>query len=311
MTCSDNSVFCDWLDVTFSPTSSPVSDVRLFLDTLLCPVRYSDHEQTVIDVGQGVFVLQLKKRFHRFSASGAALAHLRKLFEFEPFLSILASCPHKVTRLDAALDIPIDAPKVLRFLESKFPMDEVHLQRKSLRVTRMYSARASDGLQTGTWYAGHRSSARVTARVYDKQAESLDRRGEVILPLTRVELTFRKDHGCTLRDAAMPYSLFHSFAAPLLQNPPSGVPQWVPNGQPWISPTVAPKLPYELFKRRLESSPELDRLAFLASGFGESGKLLMLRVFADMLDAQLKAQVANSENGGDDVNQLRERSDRG
>jgi hypothetical protein len=305
MACSDNSVFCDWLDVTYSPESSPISDVHLFLDTLLCPVRYSDNEQTIIDVGNGVLVMQLKKRFHRFSASGAALAHLRKLLEFEPFLSILASCPHKVTRLDAALDIPIDAPKILRFLESKFPKDEVNLQRKSLRVTRMYSARASDGSQTGTWYAGHRSSARVTARVYDKQAESLDKRGEVILPLTRVELTFRKDHGCTLRDAAMPYSLFHSFAAPLLQNPPSDVPEWVPNGDPWVSPPVRPKLPYELFKRRLETSPELDRLIELASGFGESGEALILRAFSDRLHARNRAQTAPVENDGSDVVHVR------
>lgn len=289
MTSAESSVFCDWLDVTYSPNDGALPDIHLFLDTLLCPVRYSDAEKTVVDVGSGVIVMQLKKRFHRVSASGAALAYLRSLGEYEPYLSQLSLHPHKITRLDAALDIPIDAPKILRFLESKFPADLVNLQRKALRVTRMYSARASDCVLTGTWYAGHRSSARVTARVYDKQAESLAMRGESILPTTRVELTFRKDHGCTLRDAAMPYSLFHSYARPLLQNPPSSAPEWVPNGEPWASVPIAPKLPYQLFKRRLETSPELDRLIELAAGFGASGELLMLRVFSDRLQARNKA----------------------
>lgn len=270
-------VFCDWLDVTFKPTDSPVSQIRLWLDSMLCPVRYEDDQGAKVDVGYGLISFDTRERFHRISASGAALEHFRLTGELENYLSLLASQPHTVTRLDAARDYPVDAPPFLRRLEERYPNDKVNLQRKALRVTRMYSSRDSDGALTGTWYVGHRSQARVTARVYDKQAEALEKRGEELPPTTRVELTFRKDHGCTLRDAAMPYSLYHQFASPALVEKPSDAPEWSPHGEGWSGDPVTPKLPLDLFKRRVEYSPELARLIELSKAFGEPGIDILLR----------------------------------
>lgn len=285
MIYSASEVFCDWLDVTYRPEHSPVDSVRLWLDGLLCPVRYSDDWSTLVDVGAGVLAIQTKPRFHRVSASGAVLAHLRSLGLFETYLDILGSSAHRVTRLDAARDYYTDAPPFLRALESRYPDDRVHLQRKSLTVTRLYSARASDGAQTGTWYVGHRSNARVTCRVYDKQAEVLFRQGLTVPPTTRVEFTFRKDHGCTLRDAAMPYSLYHEYSAPGIVPKPSDALPWEPHGEGWESRPVDTTLPYQVFRRRVELSPELQRLAELAATFGPEGRDHLLRVFQSRVDA--------------------------
>jgi len=295
MTSSSSGVFCDWLNVTFHPEDSPVAGLRDWLDALLFPVSFADPAGGVvcISVGLGTLRIELKERFHLVSASGSVLAHLRSMGEFEAYLSVLALHPHKVTRLDAARDYSVDAPVFLRALEGRYPGDRVSLQRKALRVTRFYSCRASDGLLTGTWYAGHRSSARVTARVYDKQEEALEKRGEVLPPTTRVELTFKKDHGCTLRDAAMPYSLFHQFASPSIVPKPVDAPGWVAHGEGWTPSPIVPALPFALFERRVATSPEIEHLASLAERFGPEGLPVVLRAF----EKSLRARLAVGEPG--------------
>lgn len=279
MTCSQSRVFCDWLTVSFRPDDSPLPDVCLWLDHQCCPVRFSDDRSSLYDVGGGTLRITFGKGFHSFSVSGVGLMYLRNMGLYSDYLSVLASCPHNVTRLDAACDYPIDGPVFLRRLEGQYPADLIKLQRKAIRVTRLYSSRLSDGQLTGTWYAGHKSSARVTARVYDKQAEALDNRGESLPPTTRVEFTFSKDHGCTLRDAYMPYSLYHQYASPSIVPVPSDAEPWVAHGEGWDSVARVPPLPIELFKRRVELSPEIARLVVLAASYGAEGDAVLLRAF--------------------------------
>ena len=289
--------FCDYLDVTFSPDDSPVFCLRDWLDTHCFPICFADDTScnTDVTIGSGILRIQEKKRFHRVSASGSVLSHLRSIGRFEEYLSLLAICPHKVTRLDAARDYAVDGPVFLEALRKRYPDDMVLLQRKAVRVTWFTSCRASDGLRTGTWYAGHRSSARVTARVYDKQAEALDNRGEHLPPRTRVEFTFRKDHGCTLRDAAMPYSLFHQYASPAIVPRPDDAADWVAHGEGWEPLPMAPAMPFALYKRRLETSPEIARLAELARRFGPEGEALALRTFQNALRSESSTFVAKRQ----------------
>ena len=299
MISSDDPVFCDYLDVTYSPEDSPISAIRHWLDSELFPVRYQDESSCLIDVGDGALRIEWKTRYHRVSASGSVLAYFRKLSIFSEYLSLLAMAPHKVTRLDAACDYPIDGPVYLRALEARYPDDQVNLQRKALRVSRVSSARASDGLQTGSWYAGHRTKARVTCRVYDKQAEALDVRAVTLPPTTRVEFTFRKDHGCTLRDAFMPYSLYHQFASPVLLEDVSDAPEWVPNGEGWTASPQPPVLPYTFFKRRLETSPEFARLVELATEMGPGGHDLLIGTFASAVRGSRSLGSQDSEATSD------------
>jgi len=255
-------VICDWLDVTFSPADAPE---RLVLDVLQAAgaeCLSTDDTGSAWRVGEGVFKLQTTARFHRYSASGAVLEKLRMDKLYMDYLSALADAPHTVTRLDAAHDVLADAPPIIAKLRKRFPR-ECRLTHKPLKTKSILEAR-DDGKETGTWYVGHRSKGRVTARVYDKQNEMLERRNVEIPPTTRYELTFKKDIGCTLRDAAEPAKLFWHYAAPTLLKRPQNVPAWEKGwggGWNYQPPEVALA---GLLKARIASSAELRAILALA-----------------------------------------------
>ncbi len=294
MTFSRSKVFCDWLDVTSNPNDSFIATVASFMAFHCYPVAFvkdsGRSSVTGYSVGSGVLVLETSKYFHRASASGSCISALREAGTFRDYVNVLGSVGHNVTRLDAAVDLYTDCPPFLRCLEEKYPDDHFSFGRKSLRVTRLYSARESDLALTGTWYAGHRSSARVVARVYDKQAEAMDKRSEVLPPTTRIELTFRKDYNCSLYDVLMPESLFYTHTKDKLLNLPDGkeVPAWSPKGLvPWVSESKNYELTLERFDIRVSHSPELLKLAELGSQFGDGGKAVVLRHFERMLTAAI------------------------
>ena len=287
-------VFADYLDVTCSPEHSFVDDLRDFCDLHCWPVAYSDDstDSVRITVGLGVLSVDVRPRFHRARASGAVLAALRDSGVFDEYLSLLGSVPHKVTRLDCAIDFPQDAPDILRSLERRYPNDRCKVSRKEQKVTRLYSRRSSDNQLTGTWYVGHRKTgSRVLARVYDKQYQMAEVHDVQIPPTTRYELEFRKDQGATLRDAAMPSSIFYQYASPALLDRPEGVPEWSKTAEPWVGPPVDTDLTLEVFKRRLESSPELDRIRALIDRLGPEAETIALRVLEQRLGISGKADL--------------------
>ncbi|AXH78366.1 MAG: replication initiation factor family protein [Circular genetic element sp.] len=299
MTFSRSSVFCDWLDVTCHPDNSFLPSVEAFLAYFFYPVIFSDDGKTGYKVGEGVLVVESKRMWHRSSCSGAAVRELESKNLFRDYVNVLGSVGHNVTRLDAAVDLLIDAPIFLRRLEAKYPDDLFSFGRKALRVSRLYSARALDRAQTGTWYAGHRSAARVTARVYDKQAESLEKRGEKLPPTTRIELTFKKDYNCSLYDVLMPESLFYSHASPKLLEAPEGVyiaPWCVKGLVPWVSSPKDYTLTLDRFDYRVSHSPELIKLAELGSQFGDTGKAVVLRHFERLLMSAISARAELPED---------------
>ena len=275
--------FCDYLNVTCRPDNSFMDELSCFLDVVSCAVSFKDHEKTIVSVGKGKIVLFRKTKFHSASASGSAISYLRNVGAFEDYLSVLADVPHKVTRLDVAVDVALDAPLMLRKLEKAYPDDRVSFTRKALKVTRLYSARDSDGQQSGSWYAGNYGKARLTAKVYDKQLEAFEKRGEILPPTTRIELTFAKDFGCSLRDAFMPASLFYTHSLPVLKANRK-YDAWVSHGEGWTGTPPDTKLDWEIYKRRLDNSPEIASLVELAAKLGPTGKVLLMRDFETHLD---------------------------
>ena len=167
-----------------------------------------------------------------------------------------------------------------------------------MQIKRFYSTR-SDGQLTGTWYVGHRSRARVTARVYDKQAEALDVRGQLIEPTTRYELTFKRDIGCTLRDAHMPSSLFYEYASPTLLDRPDGIPDWKSHGEGWDAEPAVHPLTFERFRKRVEESPEIEALADMAEELGPGATQLLIGILEKRMNiiAQQKAQAREEADG--------------
>jgi len=179
------------------------------------------------------------------------------------YLSTLSSSPHSVTRLDAALDLPIDGALFFEHICRLYP-HSVSLGRKAIRSSWISSSR-EDGRLTGSWYAGYGSSAKATAKVYDKAHQMLQRYSEVIPPRARVEVTAKKGFGATLRDAAMPEAIFWHIASPALLQAPEGVPMWQPNTDGGWHQPVRIVEPSQVLRRRVESSAELAKLVELAA----------------------------------------------
>lgn len=286
MTCSRSEAFCDWLDVTCSPELSFVERVVRFLDFACYPVAFSDADSMSFRVGDGILRLDTDRKWHRASASGAVLSHLRLKGEFLAYLSALSEVPHTITRLDAAVDTSEDFPCVLAALRERYASGYMAFSRKSLRITELLAVR-SDGERTGTWYAGHRAKAMVTARVYDKQNEILERTGVESPSRTRYELTFRKGAGVTLRDACMPASLFYQHSEKLGLSVPAGVEPWQSHdlGGWSLGAVVDTDFTLSHFARRVETSPEIQHLAALARRFGPAGNAALLRAFERALTA--------------------------
>lgn len=296
MIYSASEVFCDYLDVTYSPSTDVVgsefkqgSIVTWLLSTgAVCKSR--DLTTSVFSVGDsGIIKLNNNDRFSRVSASGSVLAHFRAQGLFMEYLSELSASPHRVTRLDAALDVNRDGADVIAEMRSRFSSGSASLGRKSLKVTYLTGVR-SDKRETGTCYFGHRQRARHTARVYDKAHEALEKRGESLPPTTRYEITARGERdrpSPTLRDAAEPTSLFWHVASPTLLTSPDNVAPWVAgDGESWVfkRPEL---LPAEIVERKVNYNPDLDSIAQIASQDGQGGLKLMLRQIAQKYQIDL------------------------
>lgn len=273
---------CDWLDVTY-PADSPLSDALAgFLHDHGAPARRLN-EQTVeyrlpwADWGN-VRLERSHRGWGRASASGGSCEALRGVSAFDQYLALLGEHPHSLTRLDLCMDLPVPASPIIMGLVDRYPPgSQVYLTRKGVGTDYNLQPTAARGF-TGTFYAGDkRGSARVTARVYDKQAERL-KFGVDIAPLTRYEITIRKRCGATLRDVSEPVPLFWNYAAPALLDAPPGIPVWVPfTGDQW-APGARPGLsPQERLRRAIDASVDIENFMRLADECGPEGRLDLLR----------------------------------
>lgn len=291
---ASNRIFCDWLDVTFSPVDAPYPALnRLLLDSGFF-VESSDSTTFVYTHPQalsGVLMIGPSRGSLRVSVSGAICTCLRALGVWDSFLSELGTSPHRVTRLDAALDLPIDGADLVALMRNRYPSGLVNLRRKSVKCTTILEVRP-DGRESGTWYAGHKSKARFTARVYDKALEALSKRGEHLPPTARVEVTAKGgDCGATLRDAWRPASLFWHIAAPAIVAEPEDCPVWTPNLElGWSSPPREFN-PSELLRRRIDSMAMLDALGLVADDLGPHGRDYLLHLIKKRLEASASFQA--------------------
>lgn len=219
-------VFCDWLDVTFSPSES-----LDWLQPLLTSAGAIDHGGTFTFSGGGVIKHQTNTRWQRVSISGSALSALRDYGLFDDLLRSISQHPYKVTRIDAALDLGVDAAPVVRGLWERYQSEPLRLNLWNAVLPRRYEGFRFDGVVSGTFYAGSRKVNKISARVYDKQHEVYDRHKYDCGSRLRYELTVKTDQ-VTLRDVSDPASLFWHYASPALLDRPPGVPDWVP-GNPY------------------------------------------------------------------------------
>lgn len=285
-----DSVFCDYLSVTYPLLDHPVAAVSRFLLAMGAEVRRDD--LYLLGAG-GTVMLGVQYRTMRISASGAALAAMREAGVYMDFLSLLSECPHNVTLLDLTLDVGDDAPRRLRALQRRYRGRRVNLTRKGTEWTVLMSERPSDGVMTGTFYVGRKTAARVAAKVYDKQEEARVKRGSMMPPCTRYEVTVKKDYGATLRDASEPTRLFWHLASPALLPRPAGVPEWTSGwSQGWKAGPRPEHLPADVLGRRIGDSPELRLLASVADEMGPEGRVWLVRQLASSLGVDVNGTLS-------------------
>ena len=290
---------CDWLDVTCSPKDSFVHSLAswLGLHCIDCG-SFKDGSSTYF-LGRGVLKVSSSGRFHRASASGVFIAELRDRSLWRDYVNLLGSVAHKVTRLDVAVDVDVDAPLVLSALCSVYPDGSFSFGRKSMRTKTFFERRETDNALTGTWYAGHRSAARLCGRVYDKQLELFTKQGMLSPPLTRFELTFRKDFGASLWDVLSPTDIFYSHAGNLMDTKLVEYDDWASRGlMPWVSAPVDTDFTVERARRALSHSVEIRRYADLfARQFGAEGEAILAKCLTDALHSAL-ADIAPTPTAG-------------
>lgn len=281
-------VITDALDVTFSPEDFPYPALNaLLLSTGFKPIGTPAGGTPLYRTpcGRGTVKIDQRSRFARVSCSGAACHHLRMSKAWLDYLSILSESPHCVTRIDAALDIAVDGADLVDSMRKMYPAS-VSLGRKAIATSVVLSVR-EDGRESGTWYAGYGSSAKATAKVYDKALQLLQRFGEVIPPRGRVEVTAVKGYGATLRDAAEPEAIFWHIASPALLQAPEGVPMWQPDTDGGWQTQRRELIPAEVLRNRVECSGELEAMIELAKSF-QGG----LEFFRHLVNRRITAAAA-------------------
>jgi hypothetical protein len=198
---------------------------------------------------------------------------MRDVKLFNDYLNILASVPHKVTRLDASVDVEIDTSIVLSSMRRRNPSGKVSLTNKPVPVSEVIRYRP-DGTKTGTYYIGQRGKASITAVIYDKQMDNEERYGYLTPVSTRYELRFARQVGCTLRDAADPTDIFwhHSKSFSYLKRPGRITP-WTSGGHFCQYEAMPPSLvtPAAELQRRVECSDELYTHFLQAEKLGRHG----------------------------------------
>lgn len=296
--------FADWVS-----TSHPVDDheeivrgLRDVLDAAGFSERTvaSDTPAHMFDVeGGGLVRVGRMRRVSVVSTSGVALGALRGAALFGDYLHVLGSTQHRVTLLHATMDVARDAAPVVADLYARGHAGFIALSRKAVRpadVT-VHLSRRSDGVDSGTVYVGGPRD-QVRAAVYDKQLERQSRGAPDPGPLTRYEMRIRGKVGLSLRDAWDPAPVFYRVASPDVLPRPVGVASWRAAAEGYTLPPRQIFTAAELMARKLDTSPDIQRLLQLAEECGPHGFELLVSRLRRRLDRLHGASEVSGDTEG-------------
>lgn len=277
----------DWLTVSYSPTTAAVDDVRGFLLDYGAANVYGD--QWKISEHSTIH-LKRTSTFHAASFSGSALEQFRHAGVYMNLLRLLSEYPHRITRLDVALDRSIPGHEVVPAFYRAHKLYGVRLGgRKSLQVSAVLSSDA-DGRETGTVYAGTKTSkAVVRGKIYDKghEQQSKYQRRQHPEPWTRYELTYR-DAYATLKDAAEPGPIFWHHASPGFLDPEPRldvVQPWTQGESPQWEYVASERTPAQRLASMVERSDLLGELAEYSDQLGPYGRSYLLQLISQRIGA--------------------------
>jgi hypothetical protein len=227
--------------------------------------------------GAGTLLILRRGQVVIVGISGGAIKCMRDLRVFNDVLWALAGFPHRVTKIDAAYDVAVEAPPILEEVYQAFKATGVYLGKRAAPVSKTGWKVGVSGEETGTVYVGGRK-AELRAKVYDKRQEQIDKASGDLGPRVRYELTVtNKAAAISLRDAADPTALFwHYMGGRLLLRRPPGIPDWEPGGIGFALPRRPEALPAEKLKRYIEGARDTFRRGLaLADACGPYGRGLM------------------------------------
>lgn len=235
--------------------------------------------------GYGTVKADRRGQVWALGVSGSVCAGLRVARRFASFLSAVGARPHRVTRLDATLDIAEDAAPVVARIAAAGRRGELALTRKRIQPADVetHLGLRFDGVESGTVYCGPRyADARMV--VYDKRHERLRRKLQDVGNLCRYELRLRGGLGISLRDCAEPAPVFWHYASPGFLQAPSQVEPWVPGAVGFVLDKLEPPSPFQRMLSLLESSPDVRKLLTLADQTGPYGLRLLVQRLQAMAD---------------------------
>lgn len=229
--------------------------------------------------GDGYGTVQEKRigQVWAIGVSGQVCAGLRVARRMQTFLAAVGSRPHRVTRLDASLDLPIDAAPVVARLAAAGRRGELALTRKAIApgTVETHLGLRIDGVESGTVYCGSKlAEARMV--VYDKRHERISRKLPDIGDLTRFECRLRGGLGISLRDVADPAPVFWHHVAPDFLPRPDGVDAWVPGAVGFVLDRLEPPTPLARMLALVDQSADVRRLLTLADQVGPYGLRMLL-----------------------------------
>lgn len=232
--------------------------------------------------GDGYGTVQEKRigQVWAIGVSGTVCAGLRAARRMHAFLAAVASRPHRVTRLDASLDLPEDAAPVIARIAAAGRRGQLSLTRKAIapQTVETHLGLRVDGVESGTVYCGSKS-AEARMVVYDKRHERISRKLPDIGHLTRYECRLRGGLGISLRDCADPEPVFWHHVAPDFLPRPDGVASWSPGAVGFVLDRSAPPTPYARMLALLDQSADVRRLLTLADQVGPYGlRTLLARI---------------------------------
>lgn len=273
-------VFSDWLSISHGASTTPLTEVLAYLDSLgLVTEIPKGRDLTLYDVSDhGTLFVTQKDHYCNMSFSGGLLSGLRRQPEYRDFVLALGSSPYNITRLDAALDVPIPTPRVIQNIEAGYPSGYADLVGHSRKL--QYILSNVSGVRTGTvYFQDKRYQGNVKLRIYDKQNEVSEKLGSNIPPTTRYELSIGR--GASLSDFQDPTSMFwHYMPEKLLKRPPELLTKkWSPVERvSYDAPTESLKTDYETLRYLIQHSVSLRHLVDKCLTVNGGDRLLLREV---------------------------------
>ena len=276
--------FCDWLSISYPTSVCPESELLSFISsvTLLEQTSSNNSKETYKSETGSVHLNRYNTPTSSsvgISMSGTIIRSIREAGLFNEFVMILGSAPYNITRLDAAIDIPLAGNHIIAGIQRLYP-NNIALIRGRPRTLNFIVNSINSPETTGTvYFQDSKYGGHINLKVYDKQHQAAQKLDMSISPTTRYELSVNR--GASLSDIVNPaHVLFHYLPSELL-SAPNGITilPWKPTERISYDTNLKGSITdYQEFKNVLEHHPGLSTLIDHSLSFNGGSELLLRHI---------------------------------